>query len=253
VGRGAGPAYGSAFYYERFSSLLYSDPSQASLLDLGRRHPIQNLVSTPLQAWIDTGELSLHITQFVDDLELVLGAPLPGSNFERHDVTRTSTTHAWSTYDYGAVCDTFATKELDVPATAHLAVSRDARYWDLWIQCIDPDTFGEVHYDFTGVGVSGTVDRVRIVDCRNMRRVRFDGGVLGLGMTGAPYEVELHGNPDRPVRLEVQSVPRPSTVFRNGIDVTDAPPGIWAYDAGTQELTLLSAVAATDLWTITNV
>jgi pimeloyl-ACP methyl ester carboxylesterase len=248
VGGGTGPTTGNAFDYERFSSLLYSDPSQASSLDLGRRHPIQNLARTPLQAWIDTREPSVHLTGFVDDIEVVLGAPHPGSYFERHDVTGTGDPHRWITFDYGAVCDTFATKQLVVPETAHLTVSRDARYWDLWLRRIDSRAFGEVRYDFTQVGVTGTLDRVSITDCRNIERVRFDGGVLGLGMTSF-YEVELQRQQPQPVRLELQQVSQPIFVQLNGASIGPAP-GIWTYDLATHTLTLHSSASATDVWTI---
>lgn len=250
VGGGSGPGASNIFDFERFSSILYEYPAfGGGVLDLGRRHPVQNLAWTPLQAWIDTRDPSAHLRDFVDDLGVLLGAPQPGGRFERHEVTGTGDPHRWDTFDYTTVCDTFAGQQLVVPEAAHLTVSRDARYWDLWLQRVDSRAFGEVRYDFTGVGVPGATDRVQILDCHNMQRVRFDGGRLGLGMTGSPYEIELAGNQNLEVRLEVENVPPPLIVLRNGVDVTQTP-GLWSHDAGTHQLTLLSQVNTTDLWTI---
>lgn len=252
IGGGSAPSASNIFDFEQFSSLLYQYPLfGGSTLDLGRRHPVENLASTPLQAWIDTREPSAHLTRFTDDLEVLFGAPQPGGLFQRHDVTGAPSDHPhrWATFDYGAVCDTFASQYLVVPKAARLTVSRDARYWDLGVKRANPNAFGEVSYDFTGVGVSGNpIDRVFIADCHNIERVCFDGGALLLGMANY-YEVELQRNQSAPMRLELQHVQQPSLVLHHGAPTAPAP-GVWTYDGGTQTLVLHSTGAATDVWTI---
>ncbi|MEZ6015200.1 MAG: hypothetical protein R3F49_08810 [Planctomycetota bacterium] len=251
VGGGAPPNANNAFDFERLSSLRYASPFGSSVLDLGVRHPVQNLVGVPIQAWIDTREPSSHLTDFVDDLELVLGPSQPTGLFQRHDVLGTGpSAHVWETFDFTQVCNSLAAQRLVVPDVADLLVSRDARYGDVRVTRVNSREFGELRHDFSRVGVPGMIDRVSVVDCVNIARVELDAAVLGIGMASAAYQVQLEGNPNRSVRLDLKGVSRPLQVLRNGVDLTQSPGTAWAYQAATSTLVLVSAANATDLWAL---
>ncbi len=249
VGGQAPPNASNAFDFERLSTLRYASPFGPSVLDLGVRHPVQNLVGVPIQAWIDTREPSAHILGFVDDLELLLGTSQSTVPFQRYDVLGTGfSAHVWETFDFHQVCSSFAAQRLVVPDIAELLVSRDARYGDVRVTRVNAREFGELRHDFSQIGLPGTTDRVSIVDCVNIARVELDAAVLGLGMTSAMYEIELAGNPNRSVRLDLAHVSRPLQVLRNGVDLTQNPGTDWAYLDTTSTLVLVSPANTTDLW-----
>lgn len=249
VGGGAGPNPQNRFAYERLSALLYANPYGPSALDLGRRHPVENLRATPLQAWVDVREPSAQLLGFHTDLDVLLGPSVVGGAFERFDVLGTaSSAHVWETFDYWLVCERFGAARYSTPLVADLCVTRDARYGEVSVTRVTAGAFGELSYDLTQIGQAGALDRARIVDCVNIATARFDGGVHGLGMSTA-YELEVEGNPTRDWLLAVDHVPAPNGIFRNGVDVASLQ-NVWAYDPATQTLRVLATAGQTTLWTI---
>jgi hypothetical protein len=128
---------------------------------------------------------------------------------------------------------------LVVPRLAEYVATRDARYGHVWIQRHNPDAFGIVAHDFSGLGFP--VPRLRFDRLQNVQRLALDGATHHVGVSG-PFEVEL-GPRREAFELIVENVDRPSLVLWNLV-----PVWTWAYDLQARTLTLPAPRGRGGVW-----